>query len=414
MDESAVLRACLTGAGIGLLMGLERERAKAEAPGVRTFALVALSGTAAALVARLGGGAWIVAGALLAVTAFALAAYLRDPRRAQDPGTTTNAALVLCYLLGALAGYGMPGVAVGLAVAATLLLYLKPELHGFSHRISGAEMGAILQLAAAAFLVLPLLPDRSYGPWDVINPFRIGVLVVLISALNFGGYAALKLLDHQRAAIAMGVLGGVVSSTATTLAASRHLRTGAMPAGTAALVVALANLTVLLRIGVIAAVVAPGLLGDLLPVLGAALLAGLILPLRLWRRLPPSTERPPLDVKNPADLRSALSFALLFALVLLVAAGVTERLGSAGLYAVAAVSGLTDVDAISLSAMQLLGQGRIDDAAAVVTICVAYAANLLFKLGIVAVVGGRRMALAVAASFAAVLAGLAAGAAVTL
>jgi len=375
MDESAVLRACLTGAGIGLLMGLERERAKAEAPGVRTFALVALSGTAAALVARLGGDAWIVAGALLAVIAFALAAYLRDPRRAQDPGTTTNAALVLCYLLGALAGYGMPGVAVGLAVAATLLLYLKPELHGFSHRISGAEMGAILQLAAAAFLVLPLLPDRSYGPWDVINPFRIGVLVVLISALNFGGYAALKLLDHQRAAIAMGVLGGVVSSTATTLAASRHLRTGAMPAGTAALVVALANLTVLLRIGVIAAVVAPGLLGDLLPVLGAA---------------------------------------LLFALVLLVAAGVTERLGSAGLYAVAAVSGLTDVDAISLSAMQLLGQGRIDDAAAVVTICVAYAANLLFKLGIVAFVGGRGMALAVAASFAAVLAGLAAGAAVTL
>ena len=130
-------------------------------------------------------------------------------------------------------------------------------------------------------VLLPLLPDRSFGPWDVINPFRIGLLVVLISGLNLAGYAALKLLDHHHAVVAMGVIGGLVSSTATTLTFARSARDKLAPAGTAGLVVALANLTVLLRLAVIGAFAAPSLVTKLVPVLAAALLVGLIL-LIIW------------------------------------------------------------------------------------------------------------------------------------
>ncbi|MEQ1438560.1 DUF4010 domain-containing protein [Fontimonas sp. SYSU GA230001] len=406
MDEIGVLRAFVTSLGIGLLMGLERERAKTAAPGVRTFSLAALAGTTAALTAQHSGSAWIIGAALLAMVALLVVAYARDPRRVQDPGTTTNAALLLCFLLGTLAGYGVSEIVVGVAITATALLYFKPELHGFSHRLSSVEMRAILQFAAVAFLLLPLLPDRDFGPWNVINPFRIGLLVVLISGLNLAGYAALKLLDHDHAVVAMGVLGGVVSSTATTLTFSRSARDGTVPMRTAGLIVVLANLTVLVRLALVSAVAAPQLITVLLPVLATALLAGLVIPAyRLWR-LSPTGERPQLDVSNPADLRSAVGFALMFALVLLAAAGVHDLLGATGLLGVAALSGLTDVDAITLSTLQLQRQTLISAATAVTAIGVAYASNLSFKLSAVAVIGGRRLLREVAASFACVLAGL--------
>lgn len=414
MDDFAVLRAFVTSLGVGLLMGLERERSKTAAPGVRTFSLVALIGTTAALTAQYSNSVWIVGAALLATVAFMIVAYVRDPKRAEDPGTTTNAALLLCFLLGALAGYGVTEIVVGVAVTATALLYFKPELHGFSHRLSAVEMRAILQFAAVAFMLLPLLPDRGYGPWDVINPFRIGLLVVLISGLNLAGYAALRLLDHHHAVVAMGVIGGLVSSTATTLTFSRSARDSAAPPTAAGLIVVLANLTVLVRLAVIATVAAPTLARELVPVLAVALIVGLALPLRAFLRLAPSAEKLQLDVRNPTDLRSAVIFALGFTLVLLVSAGVHKALGTSGLFGVAAISGLTDVDAITLSAIQLHQQDVIVARVAVLAIAIAYASNLLFKFGVVTVVGGRPLARTVAASFACVLMGLLGGVLVTI
>jgi uncharacterized membrane protein (DUF4010 family) len=409
MDEKTVLGTCLTALGIGLLMGLERERAHTGGPGLRSFALVALAGATAALLARAGDTAWLIGAAMLAVTAVAVANLLRAPQSETAPGMTTNAALVLCFLLGALATYGHGELAAGLGVAATALMYFRPELHGFSQKLSAVEMRAILQFAAVAFLLLPLLPDATWDPWEVLNPFRIGLLVVLISGLSLAGYAALKLFDHRQAVLAMGLLGGAVSSTATTLAFARHARDEAVPGAAAALIVSLANLTVLVRIGVIAIAAAPALLPQLAPVLATALLVGLLLPLRAWLRLRSMPTRPDLEVKNPADLYSALGFALLFAIVLVITAVANDALGATGLYVVAAVSGLTDVDAISLSAMQMNAQGRIEAGIAVIAIGIAYAANLMFKLGVVGVIGGRTMLRDVAANFACVLTGLVAG-----
>jgi uncharacterized membrane protein (DUF4010 family) len=409
MDEKALLSTYLTALGIGLLMGIERERAKAGGPGLRSFALVALAGASAALLGQLADSAWTVGAALIAVTAIAVSGSLRAERSEDGPGATTSAALLLCFLLGTLCAYDHRELAVGVAVTATALMYFRPELHGFSQRLSAVEMRAILQFAAVAFLLLPLLPDRTWDPWDVLNPFRIGLLVVLISGLSLAGYAALKLFDHRQAVLAMGLLGGAVSSTATTLAFSRHARSETVPDRAAALIVSLANLTVLVRIGVISIAAAPALLPKLLPVLATALVAGFVLPLRAWLQLRAKEAPQNLEVRNPADLRSALGFALLFAIVLVIAAVANEALGTAGLYAVAAVSGLTDVDAISLSAMQMNAQGRIEAVAAVIAIGIAYSANLAFKLGVVGVIGGRPMLRAVAANFGCALAGLVAG-----
>lgn len=409
MDERTLVSVYLTALGIGLLMGLERERAKADGPGLRSFALVALAGATAALIAQATQSAWVLGAALIAIAGLAIADTLRAPRNGNGAGATTNAALLLCFLLAAFCAHDEREIAVAVGVAATALLYFRPELHDFSKRLSTPEMRAIVQFAAVAFVLLPLLPDRTWDPWEALNPFRIGLLVVLISGLSLAGYAALKLFDHRHAVLAMGLLGGAVSSTATTLTFSRRARDGTIDAPVAALIASLANLTLLVRIAAIAAAAAPALLPTLAPVLGTALLIGLVLPLRTWLRLRGKGSQPDLEMKNPADLRTAFAFALLFAIVLVITAMANDALGTAGLYSIAALSGLTQVDAISLSAMQMFGQERIDADTAAMTIAIAYAANLAFKTGVVAVIGGREMLRSVLVHFGAEFAGLVVG-----
>lgn len=409
MADYALLRCYLISLGVGLLIGLERERSNAQAAGLRTFSLVALIGTTSALLADRAGAPWLIAASLLTVIAVAIVSYLRDPRRVSDPGITTVIALILCHLLGALLWFGYTELVVTLAVTTTLLLYFKPELHGFSHRISRKEMRSFLQFAAVAFMLLPMLPDHGYGPWEVINPFRMGILVVLISGLSLVGYMALKWLEDEHAVIALGVLGGVASSTATTLAFARHIRSASIPVPAAALIIQLANLTVLVRLGILATAAAPQTLPTLLPVLGCALGAGLIVPYLNWRKLPAQPMDVKLDVRNPAELGSALGFAVLFSLVLLVSAWVQQWIGDSGIYAVAVVSGLTDVDAISLSALRLQSDAQIDTVTAVIAIATAYISNLAFKLGTVAVIADRHAAMQVGRGFGGALLGLLVG-----
>lgn len=409
MDPIAVLRVYLISLGIGLLIGLERERARDQAAGLRTFALVALLGTTSALITSLAETPWMIPASLLAVLIAAVAADWRDPRRTEDPGYTSIIALLLCHLFGALLWYGYVEPVVTLAITVTLLLYLKPELHEFSHKVSRSDMRSILQFMAIAFMLLPLLPDQGYGPWEVLNPFRIGLLVTLISGLSLAGYVVLKWFGGQRALALVGLLGGAVSSTATTLAFSRHRRAGTLAADNAAFVVLLANQTVLIRLAIIASAAAPATMPALLPMLGCALVTGSLLPLRLHRQLSRPQTALELDVRNPAELRSALGFALVFALVLLTVAWVNQHIGNAGLYVVALVSGLTDVDAISLSTLQLFRDDQITRNVAISVVALAYTANLAFKFGMVVSLGGREMARTVGRGFLSTLAGLLVG-----
>jgi uncharacterized membrane protein (DUF4010 family) len=394
----------LTALAIGLLIGLERERNPTAKAGLRTCALVALAGAiSAALAASFDAPSIVAAGAAAVALMMIAANYERagEPPEA-DPGTTTVAAVLVCYLLGALTLAGQARLAVILAILAAVLLYFKPELGGVARRLERRDVVSMLQFAVVAFVVLPLLPDRGYGPYAALNPRHIWLMVVLISGLSLAGYVALRVVGREHGAMLLGLLGGLVSSTATTLAYSRHVRQEGALLPVAETVIVTANLVLLARLAVVGAVVAPGALGVLAPVLATALAAGatVFALRRRGGRAPQELALPP--VGNPTELRAALAFAILYALVLLAAQWLADAWGSRGVYGVSLASGLVDVDAITLTNLRLYGLQQLSAAQASIAIAIAVSANAAFKLGIVRVVGGapllRRCAVPVAST----------------
>jgi uncharacterized membrane protein (DUF4010 family) len=393
--------------GIGLLMGLERERKPGARAGLRTFGLTGLVGALAGLLTEASGSAWLIPALLLGLALMMVFAP-RTKDDADDPATTTTVALLLCFGLGVLAWYDHPQLAVALALAATTLLYFKAELHGAISRLTPQDLRSFLQFAIVAFIVLPVLPDRDYGPYEVLNPYRIWLMVVLISGLGLVSYAVLRIVGQEKGTPLLGILGGLVSSTATTLAFSRHMKAQPALQPLAVFVILLANLVVLLRLALVAAVVAAAVLPALLPVLGLGAVAGLVLAWRGWRSLG-GDQAPELEMKNPSEMRTALAFAALYAVVLLAVAWLNDIAGTGGVYLAAALSGLTDVDAISLSTLNLFGRGGVEAVTVARVIVLAYGANLLFKFGLVWSIAGSGPAKRLAPSFGAVLGGLVLG-----
>lgn len=405
MSDLELAQRFLTSLGIGLLMGLERQRSPTAYAGLRTFPLVALLGTLLAMLDQLQDTHWLLPVGLGGVTWMMISAY-RDDVEVADPGTTTTAALMLCFGLGALSWHGQLQVAVALALAATTLLHYREELHGFAQRLSRNDIFAVLRFLLVAVLLLPLLPDRGYGPYEALNPHRIWMMVVLISGLSLGGYLLLQLVGAGRAAPLLGVLGGLASSTATTLSFARQVRADAGQAEVATTIVLIANLMVFVRLLVLAMVLAPALVAALLPPLGAGLAAGGAMVLLQRRRQARGAEVPSLNLSNPSEMRAALGFGLLYGAVLLLVAFLQDRLGSAGIYAAAAVSGLTDVDAISLSVLERFAGAQVGADVVVNTMIIAVIANLVFK-GVAAIgIAGRALLAPLAMGFGAMATGL--------
>lgn len=386
------LPAFATSLAIGLLIGLERERRPEAKAGLRTFALVSLLGTLSAMLSERMATPWILAVALLVTGLMIVAAYLQDEAPKTDPGTTTVVAVLVAFCLGALVWFGYGKLAVMLAIVATVLLYFKAELKGLTERLTRTDLVSILQFAVLSLVVLPILPDRSYPPFDALNPHQVWLMVVLIAAVSLAGYIALRVFGPRAGAPLLGVLGGLVSSTATTTVYARHARSQDDMIPLSAVVILLANLVVLARIGVLMAVASPRALPELLPVLGAALALGFAATLLRWRGIKAGGATPMPEVKNPTEMRTALVFGAAYAVVLVLAAGLNDAFGAHGLYAVAAVSGLTDVDAITLSSARLFELEQLQSREVTVAVTIALLANVAFKLGIVMVVGGSRLA----------------------
>ena len=401
----------LTSLAIGLLLGLQRERTPSAKAGLRTFALVALFGTASGLIADAAQSTWIIAASLVLVGLMIIAAYRHEGDRTEaDSGTTTVIAVLLCFGLGVMVWYDRSQLAVAVAIVATVLLHFKTELHGFSERLSQQDLASILQFAVLTFIVLPLLPDRGFDPYGVLNPHHIWLMVVLISGVSLAGYLALHLVGPGKSLLLVGTFGGLVSSTATTLVYAREGRAQPALAPIGSVIIAIANLVVLARLAVISAVVAPGAVYVTLPVFGCGLVLGAVPLFKRLRAAMTTPERKALDVSNPTQLHVALGFGAIYAIVLVGSAWLSERAGSQGLYAVAVVSGLVDVDAITLSSLNLFAGGGVTAAVAVTAIGIAYLAAVAFKLAVVLVIGGidllRRVALALLAPALGIVAGL--------
>lgn len=396
----------LTSLAIGLLIGLERERNPAAKAGLRTFALVAVLGTLSAMLASLSGSPWILASALLTVGAMIISVYVHTPTENNDPGTTTVAALLLCFSLGALIWYGHAKLAVMLAIGTTTLLYFKPELRGLSQRLTRRDLVAVLQFSVLTFIVLPILPDHDYGPYNTFNPHQAWLMVVLISGISLTGYAALRIVGTRFGAPLLGIFGGLASSTATTMIYAKHGKNNLLMQNLAASVIVIASMVVLIRLLIVTSVLAYGKLPALIPLFVFGFMAGLLVALYNWRKLNTTTELYIPETSNPAEIHTALGFALLYVIVILITAWMADVAGSQGLYFVAFASGLTDVDAIVLSSLRLFNLGQLSEHQTIIAIAIGFLSNLAFKFGMVVFIGGKALAKHVAVGFAAISIGI--------
>lgn len=389
--------------GLGLLVGLQKERVESPIAGLRTFALVSILGSVSALIARENGG-WVIVAGLLAVTTLTVVGNVMLMRRGDfDAGQTTEVAVVLTYLIGALTVFGPREAAVVLGATTALLLHLREELKGWVARLSDRDVRAMMQFVVIWLVVLPVLPDQTYGPYDVLNPRQIWLMVVLIVGLNLAGYGAFRLFGTGGGTALAGLLGGVISSTATTMSYARLTKARAGTTRAAVVVVWIASGVVFIRILLEISAVAPAFLPLAAAPIAIMLLFFLVAAGTIWRSATAHGESP-LEPSNPSELKPAILFGLLYAGVLFVVAAAQNLLGNPGLFAAAAVSGLTDIDAITLSTSRLVSTEVVDAQTGWRLILLAALSNMVFKFGLVAGLGTREMSRRLGVLFALALA----------
>lgn len=396
---------------IGALLGIERERHKSEHDeqtigGLRTFILFALIGALGGWLTLALDSPWILAAALIASLAPVLAGYVISARSQPDAlGLTTELAAIAACLLGAMTTLGYRELAVGLGVAVAAVLAYKQPLHGLVQRLDRDDVYAGLRLLIATFIVLPLLPDQPVDPWGALRPRSLWMLVLLISSLSLVGYVATRLLGANRGIPLTGLTGGLVSSTAVTLAFSRQSREPAYSAAAPALAsgILLAWAVMFVRVIVEVLVVNRALLGQVLvPFATMAATAAAAAWFFHTRRTGDSETTARVPLKNPFSLREAAKFAAFFAVVLLVVKLVQTYSPGHGVYFVAALAGTTDVDAITLSMAQYARSGSSQVAVQAITL--AALTNTLVKTVMVSALGAAGLRRPILASAALVLA----------
>jgi len=392
MDQEELFRRLAVALSIGLLIGLERgwrtreESDHQRTAGLRTFALSGLLGGVFGLLSTVSSPLVLGAGVLAFAAALTTFSYL-EATAEQNFSVTTVVAGILTFGLGAYATLGNETVAVAAAVAMAVLLALRETLHSWVRTITWPEIRSALMLLAMSFLLLPVLPNRPIDPWQVLNPAEIWLLAILIAAISFVGYVAVRVLGERKGIVVAAVAGGMASSTATTLSFARLARehpksTRLLAAGTL-----LAGVVMLARIVVLGGLLKPDLLATLLwPALAAACVLLLAVTV-LLAGTGKSPEAPKLEVKSPFELGTVLWLATLIAAIMLIAKLLAGSVGNAGLFVLAAVSGIADVDALTLSMARLAGL-QVSVGSAASAILIAAGVNTASKAGIAAFVGG--------------------------
>jgi uncharacterized membrane protein (DUF4010 family) len=379
---------------IGAFIGIERERAKHEKgrpgiAGLRTFVLFSLLGALCGWLTAELQTPWILVAGLVAASALVIAGYLQSLY--VDPGglgQTTEMAAIATFLLGAAATLDHKEVAAGLAVLVAALLAYKEPLHGFVVKLGTDDVYAVIRLMIATFIVLPLLPDHAIDPWGALNPRSLWLLVLLISSLSLVGYVLTRWLGAQHGIPLTGLTGGLVSSTAVTLSFARQSREQQYQVAAVAIVsgVLLAWMVSFVRVIIEVLVVNRALLGTLLPSMGAMTVVSAACGAFLWfRARSQAAKAQEVALHNPFSLTSAVKFAALFAVVLLIVKLAQQRAPESGMYIVAALAGTTDVDAITLSMANYARSGNPSVAANAITIAVL--SNTIVKAGMVVALG---------------------------
>ncbi|MDT2020827.1 MgtC/SapB family protein [Methylocella sp. CPCC 101449] len=413
MDSTEILSRLAVSLAIGLLIGLERgwrtrdEQDHQRAAGLRTFALSGLLGGVTGVLSQQVGPAlvgFVFVAYALAFTAF----HWLEAKAEHNMSVTAVVAGMITFLLGTMAVTGEERIAIAAAVAMAILLALREQLHRWVASLTWPEIRSVLVLATMSFLLLPLLPNRPVDPWNAINPYELWLLAILIAAISFAGYIAVKVVGDRLGIVMTAVAGGLASSTATTLTfaqmnrdhpeASRLLGAGILIAGVI-MVARVAIVAVAINNTLLKGLAPPLIAGGVILCLGAAILLA---------RRDESAQKPNLEIANPLALGTTLKLVLFIAVVMLAAEVLRDYFGGIGVILLAFLSGIADVDAITLS-MAKLGGKDIALTTASLAILVAVATNTLSKAALTAWTGGARIGLLVGwISAAAVAAGVAA------
>jgi len=389
MDNPDIAFRFAVAIGLGMLLGMERERTKTNENGlgVRTFALIALAGAMAGYLDDSLGMSGFALVLFVGVALLIVSLYIVTSWRG-DTGVTTEFSALLCFTLGLLCARGQEQFAAWIGVAMALLLALRDWLHQLAHRIEAADVEATLKFAIVTLLVLPLVPDKFYGPepLNVLNLYKIWLMVVLISGLNFASYILVKTVGTEHGIGIAGLLGGLVSSTAVTLGFSQRSRKIGEDASALALGIMVAWTVMYFRV-IIMSWLVNGALGQQLAMsLGMLCLVSLGACYWLWRHRRP--ERGKVEPgSNPFELDQAIKFGLLFGVVVFIAKAAQVYLGDAGLYLAAGIAGLTDVDAITLAMADLTQSDESNLEIASRAIVIAVLANTLVKSSMAASLG---------------------------
>lgn len=394
MDTSGtILMAFVVAAGLGAVIGIERQIGRHDiedvSAGVRTFALYSLWGAATAYFAQLYGPAAFAVGTV-AFAALIVSSYIIVARGTGDWGTTTELASLGAFTIGVLVWSDEVIVAAAIAVGIAALLRAKAWLHGITRRFSDDDVRAVLQFAVLSAIVLPLLPDQDYGPFEAFNPRRVWLMVVFVAAIGLAGYVALRLRGSQGLAIT-GLLGGLFSSTAVTLGFSKMSKD--QPRLRTALVAGIIAASGLMygRVLVEAAVFAPSLAAKLAVPLVLLFLLVESAAIWFWRRPieAAGTDESGIELRNPVTLKSALQFAALYAVIVFIAKVLIDRASEAALSVVGAVSGINDVDAITLAMANEVARQGLDPTVAAQAVLAAVTVNTIVKAGMAIILGSK-------------------------
>lgn len=405
---------------LGLLIGFEREQSAPDdtetkrhnfVGGARTHPLVAIIGALSMLlVPALGVGVVLVA--FVVVVAFLALAYVDELRRQGDRGLTSESAFLITFLLGALStssGVLEPVehrvvVLSATAVIVAVLLSIKPRIHAIAAKASKDDIYATLKFLIVAVVVLPLLPREDLGPFGALNPFKIGLLVVLIAGIDFVGYVAVRVLGAGRGLGLTGVVGGLASSTAVTLSMAGRAKQDSSLAASCALATVTASTVMAPRVLIEVSVVNRDLVAPLLWPLLSMTAGGVVAIAYFYRRSRQEAAKgTDLELQNPFELSSALKWGLVFVVVLFSARLATEYLGTRGTYLAGLLAGTTDVDAITLSMASLAKDGQVPSRVAVTTIMIGAASNTVVKGVMATVIAGRAYGRLVGVGFGAML-----------
>lgn len=380
---------------VGLIIGLERDWKTRESPshegnaGIRSFSLVGLLGAISALLSQSWG--WgVLVGSLVGLSGLLGVSYFLTAQKSQDYGNTTELALLMTFSLGSLVVSGYPLEAIAVAVVVAWLLDLKKEVKHYVRYLQQQELVATLKLLLIAVVILPLLPNQNMGPWDAINPRTTGLFICLVAVISYVGYFAIHVLGDRQGLLVTGIVGGIASSTAVTVSFSR-LAKEAASVGLIAAGIGLANGIMAPRILFIIAVInhdlavrlaIPILLLGLVPLLGAIVIA---------RQMKNGRSVSGLKVTNPLELGTALKYGLLLMIILVMVRAAEHWFGDTGVYLVSAISGVADVDAVSIS-LAKAAHGSLALNTASIGVLIAVFMNTLVKISLTWFIGGKRLA----------------------